>query len=89
MVGNDSDDEETNDLFAELLNDDKNEKQKKIEEKKEKAQPINHVSKEVDDIGNMLANLWFIYFIDPDIHTNYSSDKNSKLLINQNLSSIL
>lgn len=89
MVGNDSDDEETNNLFAELLNDDKNEKQKKIEEKKQKAQPIKQVSKEVDDIGNMLANLWFIYFIDPDIDTNYSSDKNSKLLINQNLSSIL
>ena len=65
MVGNDSDDEETNDLFAELLNEVKNDKQKKIEAKKEKTQPIQQANKEVSDVEDMLANLWFIYYLSP------------------------
>lgn len=53
MVGNGSDDEETNDMFDELLKEAKNDKLKKIEIKKEKAQTL----KEVDEIDKMLANL--------------------------------
>lgn len=83
MVGNDSDDEATNDLFDELLNEVKKDKQKKIEGKKEKAQPIKQANEEVSDIDNMLANLWFIYFIPTNSITlpSYEGD--------QNLSSIL